>query len=468
MNDRPSLRADGLDEVWARVTDRLERQGLDNRGRVTLPELSSRARLTLTSLLDRAPAKTIDLAALEQALQRLGLGVDLAEAMAELGHPVPGEIARRRAVRAQAAVTRDRARAAVTAWPEPWVSAWIDEIILTGTFANTDPAEAETFLAHARLVLDELDYSTELPSQWNAYVPYSRLFPEPLARVDLAARLLGSAHALDRGTRLEAALSRALARAFDASADAPSPTDRDRSTHPDHTDPSLGASADAADPTSPAGLVAAAETEADGASVDQLDRHQLWERAGVHLDLTSAPALTWALPVDADSDLASLTTPARDLGTPLHLSQFVLRKHPAQVAAGTVVMVVENPRIVEAAAQAASADAFVATNGNPSGAVRLLLDQLLASGADLRYHGDFDTPGLAICARMADLGLRPWRMDAKDYATALAQADADGVELPVEANPPGPTSWDPALRELFGRERRVVHEERLLPDLLHV
>ena len=109
---------------------------------------------------------------------------------------------------------------------------------------------------------------------------------------------------------------------------------------------------------------------------------------------------------------------------------------------------------------------MVSTNGNPSGAVRLLLDQLLAARCHIRYHGDFDAAGLAICARMARLGLRPWRMGVTDYLDALAAAKEAGVTLPVDERRAPPTPWDPGLQSAFDEHRRVVHEERLLPGLV--
>ena len=235
----------------------------------------------------------------------------------------------------------------------------------------------------------------------------------PVSRIDIAARLFGSAHALDTGTRLEAAATRALA-------------------------------------------------HREGAA----DARDLWERAGAHLDLTSGPVLTWRLPVAPGSPLAALVGHASALGLPVHLTQFALRRHPVDVQRGTDILVVENPRVVEAAAQLGVATAVVATNGNPSGAVRLLIDQLLTAGAALRYHGDMDAAGLAICGRMAALGLAPWRMDTADYLAALAAAETDGVELPADPAAAPPTPWDPALQATFDHHRLVVHEERLLPGLL--
>jgi uncharacterized protein (TIGR02679 family) len=238
----------------------------------------------------------------------------------------------------------------------------------------------------------------------------------PRSRVDIAAAVLGSAHALDTGTRIEAATTRALAYVAGRS-----------------------------------------------------DARTLWEQAGVHLDLTSGPALTWNLPLEPGSGLFRLVGAAADARVPLHLTQYALRAHPVARTAGLAtddILVVENPRLVEAAAQLGIATAVVATNGNPSGAVRLLLGQLLDAGAHLRYHGDFDAAGLAIAARLHAVGLHPWRMTVMDYLAAIDDAERAGVELPTDASPVGPTPWEPQLATTFATHRLVVHEERLLPDLL--
>ncbi len=96
----------------------------------------------------------------------------------------------------------------------------------------------------------------------------------------------------------------------------------------------------------------------------------------------------------------------------------------------------------------------------------LLLDQLLDARTELRYHGDFDTAGLAICEHLVKLGLTPWRMNVADYRAALAVADAMGAVLPQDLYAPGATPWDPTLQQVFDRERRIVHQERLLPGLI--
>lgn len=397
MSAPPSLCSGDLDALWRCVRERLENAGFDNRGRVRIPELSSRGRLALRSLLARRPGATVDLAELEAALIRLDVGDDLPSALDTLGHPVSPEPAARRAERADARRARAAARAEVESWVEPWACEWIDGVIRVGILGGLDEPEALNLVSQARRVLDR----------------FARDSSERTSRVELAAQLLGSSHALDAGTRLEAAVARALRL-------------------------QLGTS----------------------------DNRELWEQSGVHLDLTSAPALTWSLPMTRDCRLSALTSQATDFGLPLHLTRFALERHPARVPPDTSVLVVENPRIVEAAAQARSRTPVLSTNGQPSSAVLLLLAQLRESGAALRYHGDFDTPGLAICERLTRLGVIPWRMTARDYCDALRTANDQAIPLPIDELSPGPTPWDPALRDAFDRERRIVHQERLLPSLI--
>lgn len=232
------------------------------------------------------------------------------------------------------------------------------------------------------------------------------------SRVDLAAELLGDSHALDWGTRHSQAVTRALSIRFGG------------------------------------------------------EGRDAWERAGVNLDQVSAPALTWGLTETAQGGLGSLLRDAKDLGVPLHLSLLALRRHPIVVNRGCDVFVTENPRMVEAACNRRTLYPVIALNGNPSSAALLLVDQLLHSGARVRYHGDFDASGLQICARMHGLGLEPWRMDSTAYLEALAEAESKGATLPIDQRRSPPTPWDCELQAAFDRHRRVVHEERLISSLL--
>ncbi|MXW94994.1 MAG: DUF2399 domain-containing protein [Acidimicrobiaceae bacterium] len=238
--------------------------------------------------------------------------------------------------------------------------------------------------------------------------------PVSTSRTEFAAALFGSSHALDQGTRLASFVKRAL---------------RCRLGEP-------------------------------------LGDRELWEASGVQPDRVSAPALAWAIPVTGNSPIDLAIRASTGDGLPLHVSLLAMLRHPLKVPAGTPILVVENPRLVEAAAERELGHCVVATNGNPTTAVTTLVQQLRESGARLWYHGDFDAAGIAICRRMHDLGCSPWMMGAVDYQEALIQAERDGVRLDRDSRACGPTPWDPTLEELFGTRRLIVHEEFVLDRVL--
>ena len=238
--------------------------------------------------------------------------------------------------------------------------------------------------------------------------------PVSASRTELAATLFGSSHALDQGTRLASFVKRAL---------------RCRLGEP-------------------------------------LGGRELWEASGIQPDRVSAPALVWAIPVTGNSPIDVAIRAATGDSLPLHVSLLAMLRHPLRVPVGTPVLVVENPRLVEAAAERGLGCCVVAANGNPTTAVTTLVQQLRESGACLWYHGDFDVPGIAICRRMHDLGCRPWRMDAKDYREAVSRAERDGVRLDRDSKGCGPTPWDVALEEVFSTRKLIVHEEFVLDRAL--
>ena len=153
-------------------------------------------------------------------------------------------------------------------------------------------------------------------------------------------------------------------------------------------------------------------------------------------------------------------------GLPTHLSVLALRASPLTVAAGTTVLVVENPRLVEAAAERRLVAAVLCTNGNPTTTPGLAITQLWSCGARMRYHGDFDAAGLALAVRARDAGCEPFRMSAPDYYDALVQASAAGVELPRDPPPSPPIPWNPDLASAFNEHHAIVHEERVMDDVL--
>jgi uncharacterized protein (TIGR02679 family) len=233
------------------------------------------------------------------------------------------------------------------------------------------------------------------------------------SRTQVAAQLFGDAHALDSSTRLATLVTRAL-------------------------------------------------TTRDGPA----DERSAWERAGLPLDLVSAPMLTWGLPLRGARGVPDAVRGMTAAGLPTHLSVMALRASPLTVAAGTPVLVVENPRLVEASAERLLVAAVLCTNGNPTTAPSLAITQLRSCGARLRYHGDFDAAGLGMANRARGAGCEPFRMTAADYLAALAEASTAGIELPHEAVPAPPTPWDPALAVAFNEHRAVVHEERVMDDVL--
>ncbi|MFC5060903.1 DUF2399 domain-containing protein [Actinomycetospora atypica] len=192
------------------------------------------------------------------------------------------------------------------------------------------------------------------------------------------------------------------------------------------------------------------------------DDPQVWAAAGMPGDLVATPVLTWALPLLGDG-LATAVRAATAAGAPMPLTVLSLRAMPVEVPPGTVVTSVENPRLLEAAVQQGRTAPMLCTAGNPTSAPLLLIRRLLAAGAQVRHHGDFDPDGVAITARLAALGVVPWRMTAADYTAALAAADLDGVELRPVGGPVPETSWDPDLRRVMSRG---VDEERVMDGLL--
>ncbi|MCY3951364.1 MAG: DUF2399 domain-containing protein [bacterium] len=394
-----SLLAPGLDELWAAVRRRLDRNGPHWRGSITRPDLDRASDLSLASLLGRRPPRRLDLAALETELVRRNVGDDLCDAISRLGHPPSAAATERRAAQARARTARAALAGAIECWGEPWAPEWGADVQRSGIIGGLDSEAVAGLAADVRRLLDHLE----------------GFAPEGACRTEIAATLFGSAHALDRGRKLATAAESAL---------------RHR----------IGGTG--------------------------LQGRDLWEAAGVLADRVSAPVLTWALPATGTSPLDAQIRAATSGALPVHLNLVALQKYPVGVPAGTPVLVVENPRLVEAAAERQQPGGVVTTNGNPTTAVRTLLGQLLLSGARLLYHGDFDAAGLAICRRMHADGCEPWLMDASDYEEAIAMAAQSAVRLERESRDCGPTPWDPALQEAVELHRLIVHEEFVLDRVL--
>ena len=79
----------------------------------------------------------------------------------------------------------------------------------------------------------------------------------------------------------------------------------------------------------------------------------------------------------------------------------------------------------------------------------------------MRYHGDFDWPGIAIANFVIrSFDAAPWRFGAADYRAGVAGTGPLLSGRPVEA------SWDPRLTEAMVELRRGVHEEAVIETLM--
>lgn len=101
----------------------------------------------------------------------------------------------------------------------------------------------------------------------------------------------------------------------------------------------------------------------------------------------------------------------------------------------------------------------VCTSGRPSLVTVEVLERLRSAGAQLRYHGDFDWPGLAMANDLVDrFGAEPWRMAADDYLALPAQLTLSGRRVDAR--------WDLELAPAMAHRGLAVHEEATLPALL--
>lgn len=260
----------------------------------------------------------------------------------------------------------------------------------------------------------------------------SGLAPSPVARTELAARLLGDAHALDDDRRLAAVLLRA-ARLLDPAVQG----------------------AEGADPEdSPAGSEAA---EPPGAPTSST--REEWESLGVLTDRVSSTCLALGLRATGGSAAAQRVRGHADAWAVQHLTWRDLDEG-LRFAADQTVLVCENPRVVEAAAELGPAGvALVSTSGRPALVTLEVLARLRGAGARLHYHGDFDWAGVAMANdAVARFGAVPWRMAAADYLGLPGRLPLRGRR--VEA------SWDPELAPAMAHRGLAVHEEAGLPELV--
>jgi uncharacterized protein (TIGR02679 family) len=113
---------------------------------------------------------------------------------------------------------------------------------------------------------------------------------------------------------------------------------------------------------------------------------------------------------------------------------------------------------------------LVCASGQPTLAVRWLLEHLVARGVVLRYHGDFDAGGLHILAgltRQFGRAVAPWRMTPEAYTAAVAAVPVERRLTPAQqasVRRLAPILGD--LAEVVSGTGRVLFQEALHDPLV--
>ena len=148
-----------------------------------------------------------------------------------------------------------------------------------------------------------------------------------------------------------------------------------------------------------------------------------------------------------------------DLGLITHLTVHELQRAGELTRPGEIVHACENPQVLQRLAAAGVERPVACMSGNPAAAGMALLGRTA-----VRYHGDFDWPGIAIARRIFDHGARPWRFGRDDYLDAVDRLAADN-RLGLSGRPEA-TPWDDGLCAAMTAADVAVHEEAIVTLLL--
>ena len=148
-----------------------------------------------------------------------------------------------------------------------------------------------------------------------------------------------------------------------------------------------------------------------------------------------------------------------DLGLITHLTVHELQRAQTLTSPNEIVHACENPQVLQQLAAARVDRLVICTSENPAAAGSLLVDRVT-----VRYHGDFDWPGIAIARRIISRGAIPWRLTHDDYLEATARLPTDH-RLPLTGRPEM-TRWDAHLKAVMIAADVAVHEEAIVDLLL--
>jgi uncharacterized protein (TIGR02679 family) len=292
--------------------------------------------------------------------------------------------------------------------------AQLDELLAKYDLASRDWAGAWTEWLRRGGLLTRLPAGTAAVALGTTVQVLARILDEahqPIGLAELASEVSGDAHGLDDGVAVALVL-RALALALD---------------------------------------VAPAASAAE--------RRLLWQRVGVSTDEISGTVITWGLRPPGDDRWSAMMRERADLGLVTHLTVHELQRAGDLTRAGEIVHACENPQVLQRLAVAGVEQPVACLSGSPSAAGMALLGR-----AVVRYHGDFDWPGIAIARRVFERGAVPWRFGRDDYVEAVERLPADsrlGLSGRVEATP-----WDEELGKAMAAADVAVHEEAIIDLLL--
>lgn len=172
---------------------------------------------------------------------------------------------------------------------------------------------------------------------------------------------------------------------------------------------------------------------------------------GISTDEISGTVLTYGLRPPGSDRWSAMMRERADLGSITHLTVHELRQAGELTRPGEVMHACENPQVLQRFAAAGVARPLACTSGNPAAAGALLLKRTA-----VRYHGDFDWPGIAIARRIVNQGARPWRLGCADYHEALERLPSDRqLMLTGRAET---TPWDRELYPAMITANVAVHE----------
>ncbi|GGV70239.1 hypothetical protein GCM10010294_28180 [Streptomyces griseoloalbus] len=411
---RDWLTGPGLTRLWQGARKRLESNGVQATGSLRLTAVNAQERNDLSLLLGKpltGAAVTIRLDLLDARLRASAAGLGLRQTLEEIGPPLTD----RRAARADVAARREQVwsslASSLDASPladQEWPRQWYDLLRRAGVPRGVTPEAAIRTLQQAVQVLTAL-LGPEGPARNGTR-----------GRGELAAMTTGSAHGLDDGTWLARLVQRGVA------------------------------------------LAHGTEFPNDAAG-----RRALWRLVSVTPDEVSSTVLTYGLRPDGEGWRERALRERADHHAEVHVTPRDLHDLRLQFPAATLIHICENPRVVEAAADAACVQPLVCTSGSAATVVFTLLDALAATGCHFAYHGDFDWPGIALANRVIRrYEARPWRMGTADYEHLAARSQAEGIPQLALDGQPVDADWDPDLAHAMIALGVALHEEATLELLV--